>query len=184
MKSREKVKFFQTDWGWEPYYSLLKKESPSMLRYIPVIPRSQIAEYYRGVDLVVGQMQLGYLGLAELEAAACGVPVTVYSRDPNTPFLPKRPDPAELARTIDRLLQDPDYREEYVMECMQYVKQHHDASMLAGEFDRIVQHSHRQEGGRLGLRDLAQLELGTGLELFEDILGGPSKLLRSRLLNV
>ena len=185
MRNRAKVTLFQSDWGWEPFYSKLRKISPSNVRYVHVIPRAHIAEYYRGAHIVVGQMKLGHLGLSELEAAACGVPVTVFNSDGNLPFLPKRSDPLELAELLDRLIEDEAFRAGYSSKCRDHVVRHHDAARLAEQFAETVERSDLhppQTGARLGT--IANLEAGTGVELFGRILGEKSKPFLGRLLSL
>lgn len=184
MKNGQGVKTFQADWGWEPYYSRLKPAAPKNVVFIPVVPRSKIADYYRGADVVVGQMHLGYLGMAELEASACGAPVVVYSKDRSTPFLPKTSDPYELARLLDALVEDEEFRRRYALECRGYVLKHHGAGKLAARFESIVGRSERTEGEGNAARDLVQMELGTGLELAEKVLGRSSGALRKMLLGL
>jgi len=184
MGHRERVQVFQSDWGWEPSYSRLRKGAPASVEFIRVIPRKRIANYYRGADVVIGQMQLGHLGLAELEAAACGVPTTVFSKDAHSPFLPKHSDPVELAAVWDRIIEDHAFRQNYVSECRKYVMEHHNAERLASRFQRIVDESPKKGGRSLQARDIFPLELGTGLECVERILGGPSGFVRARLLGL
>lgn len=184
MKRRQGVRTHQVDWGWEPHYSRLKAAAPKSVVFIPVIPRGIIADYYRGADVVVGQMQLGYLGMAELEASACGAPVVVYSKDPSSPFLPKTPDPIELAALLDRLVADEGFRRRYASDCREYVLAHHDARALAARFGAIVDGPERLSGEGASARDIVQMELGTGLELAERALGRSSGVLRRVLLGL
>jgi hypothetical protein len=187
MKNRERVRVFQSDWGWEPEYSLFKSTAPRMVEFVPVIPRSEIEHYYCGSDIVLGQMKIGYLGMAELEAAACGVPVTVFSKDKSTPFLPKHADAQELADLLDLLIDDEHFRRDYASSCRDFVLQNHSMEGAVAKFSSVVEEAARtpRVNYEFGLHDLFHLELGTGLELMEKVTAGsPVSAIRSRLLGL
>jgi glycosyltransferase involved in cell wall biosynthesis len=187
MKNHDRVKVYQSDWGWEPEYFSLKRSAPSNVKFIRVIPRSEIQHYYRGSDVVVGQMKIGYPGMVELEAAASGVPVTVYSKNSDTPFLPKRADAKELADLLDRLVEDDQFRSDYANRCRDFVISNHSLEKTAADFAAIVQMAaaHRRPNYEFGLHDLGHLELGTGLELIEKgTSGSPVSAIRARLLGL
>jgi glycosyltransferase involved in cell wall biosynthesis len=187
MENRARVRVFQSDWGWEPEYSALKASAPAMVRFVPVVPRNQIEQRYRGSDIVVGQMKIGYLGMSELEAAACGVPVTVFSKDRDSPFLPRRSDPQELADLLDLLIDDEHFRANYSKDCRDFVLQNHSLEKVAAGFSNVIEQAgpHPRGARSLGLQDLAHLELGTTLELVERLTddGRPSEL-RRRLIDL
>jgi glycosyltransferase involved in cell wall biosynthesis len=187
MRNRDLVKVFQSDWGWEPEFSRLKSTAPPQVRFIQVIPHARIASYFMGADVVVGQMRIGYPGLAELEAASCGVPVTLYSKDPESPFLPKTPDPQALSELLDKLIEDVNFRTRYAERCRALVLTRNQADEVAYNFAALVEAASFSgtRGYEIGLKDLAHLELGTGFEILERTIGrSESKSLRSMLLGL
>jgi len=48
------------------------------LNVLPKVPHDKLNEYYWASDVVIDRFQLGSLGLASLEAIACGRPVVTY----------------------------------------------------------------------------------------------------------
>jgi len=48
------------------------------LNILPKVPHEKLNEYYWGSDVVIDRFKLGSLGLASLEAIACGRPVVTY----------------------------------------------------------------------------------------------------------
>jgi glycosyltransferase involved in cell wall biosynthesis len=129
-KTRNDFVLLQPDWGWEPYWSRLKKDAPKNVEFIPLIPRSKIASYYISVYGVIGQMNLGVVGMSELEAAACGTPVFCYTND-SSPFLPKSKDPSILAKYIDNLIENRAFRQSLIGNELAYVKERYDAKMVS-----------------------------------------------------
>ena len=122
--------------------------------------------------------------MVELEASACGVPVVVYAKDPESPFLPKKSDARELANLLDALASDADFCDRYAKECREYVLNKHEAGKVAGQFASIAGPKVRsvRNDCDLTIGDLAHIELGTGLEIVERIAGGRVSALRNRLI--
>ena len=106
----------QCNWGREPDYSQIISKCPKKIELIPLIKREQMAHYYRSVDAVLGGFKLGTLSSIEREAAACRKPVLVYSthyrpEQQHHPFLQTN-DPLSIAEAIDKLVEDPQFREQ------------------------------------------------------------------------
>jgi glycosyltransferase involved in cell wall biosynthesis len=134
---RKDLEVLQVDWGWEPYYTHLKRTAPSFVRFVPLIPHRQTVKYYNEAHLTLGQMKLGSPGMAELEAAACLCPVTCYCTQESAPFLPNRSDPETLAALLWKLLDDADYRDEYTRKCHEYIREIHGATKVSKIWDDI-----------------------------------------------
>jgi len=85
------------------------------VRFLPPLPRDQLADLYRAADLVAVPSHNESFGLVALEAQACGTPVVAASvgglvtavRDGVSGSLVDSHDPAAWARVIGGLLHEP-----------------------------------------------------------------------------
>ncbi len=169
MKNRARVTVYQSDWGWEPEYSFFKRSAPENVKFIPIVPREEIASRFRGATLVMGQMKLGHFGMTEMEAGACGAPVLVYLQDESTPFLPKHNDPQSLADAIDLVIEDEELRARYAQSCREYVLSFSGVAAVSEELLAVIEASDRsRRGRRVGFTGLF---LGTCFELVGRVLG-------------
>lgn len=169
MRTRDKVVIFQTDWGWQPKYSAFRSSAPSNVRMIPLVKREEVASYYRGATIVIGQMKIGHFGMTELEAAACGAPVVVWLEDEHTPFIPKTADPQALADAMDKLVEDEGFRRRYSSSCRDFAVGSVGLASVAALFTRVLATSRPGESPE-AVRP-ASLYPGTGLELVGRALG-------------
>ena len=84
-----------------------------------MIKWEEIPKYYAWADAIMGQMDTRH-GSIERESVLCGTPVLNYNNLNwkykigedfiNASFLPNSNDPVELAKTIDKLVQDEEFR--------------------------------------------------------------------------
>lgn len=85
------------------------------VRFVPPRSHTELARYYRAVDVCLVPSHSESFGLVALEAAACGTPVVAAAvgglvslvDDGVTGFLVDSRDPADFAAPIERLLADP-----------------------------------------------------------------------------
>jgi D-inositol-3-phosphate glycosyltransferase len=88
------------------------------VRFMPPIPRDELADLYRAADLVAVPSHNESFGLVALEAQACGTPVVAAAvgglvtavRDGISGALVDGHDPADWARVLGRLLAEPGRR--------------------------------------------------------------------------
>jgi D-inositol-3-phosphate glycosyltransferase len=87
------------------------------VRFVPPVPRTELAQWYRAADLVVVPSHSESFGLVAVEAQACGTPV-VAARVGGLPtavgeagVLVDGHDPRVWADTLDALLHDPERRD-------------------------------------------------------------------------
>jgi len=163
MRHRDEVTVYQSDWGWEPQYTTLRREAPPNVRFIPVVPREKIASFYAGASLVLGQMKIGDFGMAELEAAATGTPTLVYLKDARAPFLPKFNDPKTLAGVLDEMVEDGELRSSYSRACRDYVLETSSLRSVSRELSAIFKKAHESERPKMIGR--SGLFLGSGFEI-------------------
>lgn len=91
------------------------KNKPEKMKFIPIIKWEEISRYYTWADAVMGQMRWRH-GSIEREAVICGTPVLNYCDINETylidgiehisGFLPRSNDPKELAKIIDKIVED------------------------------------------------------------------------------
>jgi D-inositol-3-phosphate glycosyltransferase len=89
------------------------------VRFLPPLPRDELADLYRAADLVAVPSHNESFGLVALEAQACGTPVVAASvgglvtavRDGVSGSLVDSHDPADWARVIGGLLHEPARRQ-------------------------------------------------------------------------
>lgn len=184
LKNRDAIEVYQVDWGWEPYYSNLKKTAPPEVRFIRPVANDNVRQLYDTCDILIGQMKLGVQGVSELEAAACKIPVLNYSPGDYDPFLPKSNTPALIATTLDRLIEDVSFRETYAEQCYTFVRTFHDPSRIAGQLQHLWDLAYEKISSRPGSlqRWLSPYLMSIGLayqpmirlrELFPEFWVGP-----------
>jgi D-inositol-3-phosphate glycosyltransferase len=87
------------------------------VRLLPAQPHEMLSTYFRAADACVVPSHSESFGLVALEAAACGIPVvaaavgglTTIIQDGETGFLVEGRDPADFAKPLAVLLDEPDY---------------------------------------------------------------------------
>ncbi len=105
-------------------------------RLIANMPHMQAMECYRQADIVIDQLLIGAFGVFSLEAMAMGKPVICYIRDdlvsqypPKLPIINANPD--TLYQKLKKLLLHPERWHDLGVKGRRYVKQNHDALMIA-----------------------------------------------------
>ncbi len=123
-------------------------------RYIEdfrVLPNVTLLPFQRRADLpsligrhgvVIGQVNLGAAGMAELEAMACARPVislftfaSAYPEPP--PFVPARSG-AEIASAVVRLVEDAGERQRIGDAGRAWVRRYHDLDAISGRVEAVV----------------------------------------------
>lgn len=134
----------------------LLKNIPPQIKFIPVIKRNEMAQYYKFADAVIGQMRAGVLGSVEREAAFCKKPVIHYYNPKNTyiidgkevgaPFLPDSNEPSEIAKIIDSVVESSEFRDNLMEKEYQFVKELYDPHKAAAEWDTLFQSLFKKHG--------------------------------------
>jgi glycosyltransferase involved in cell wall biosynthesis len=125
MKNRGRVDVLQPKWGFGDFYKEMLQTAPPEVRFVPVVAQDRMPEMYAKADIVLGQMnEQGVYGTTEIEAALIGLPVTTFvpavATHGPSPFLPSVRSAVELARVLDKLIEDLAFREEYSTRCRSY----------------------------------------------------------------
>jgi glycosyltransferase involved in cell wall biosynthesis len=92
-------------------------------------------------DIVIGQLVIGSLGLAELEAMACGKPVVCYYKTnnlyPEDPPILSAKQPEQVANYLSQLIDDLRLRAKLGTAGREWVVRHHDALKIARELVEV-----------------------------------------------
>ncbi|MCA9829741.1 MAG: glycosyltransferase family 4 protein [Dehalococcoidia bacterium] len=105
------------------------------VRLIPHQPRAQLPHILSGHGVVLGQVFLGALGMAELEAMATARPVVAWFRFDNAyaepPPMVRSVDGRDLAAAIARLVDDPEARDDLGRRARAWVERNHSLDAAA-----------------------------------------------------
>lgn len=105
----------QTDWGAGEYYEKALATKPDKVKIIPKVKRENMPNYLASVDALLGQISKTSVGSTEREAALCNTPVfcyAPYSFSENDPVYRESKEPRDIAKYIDRMVTDKNFRDE------------------------------------------------------------------------
>lgn len=110
------------------------------VRLIPHMPRQRIPAVIADHGLVVGQVLLGAIGMAELESMACARPVIAwytYNRayDESPPLI-RAVDGYDIAAAVARFVDDADERESVGAASREWVQRFHGLASIARTVER------------------------------------------------
>ena len=147
------VKWFIEDTTVEEFDELssinqkLINSKPDKVKFIPLIKREELGNYFSAVDAIMGQMRVGIQGGIEREAAYCRKPVICYNKlnKPSIidgelvipPFLPQSNEPAEIAKIIDSVVESKQFRDELAQKEYEYVKKISDPKLVSKDWENI-----------------------------------------------
>jgi glycosyltransferase involved in cell wall biosynthesis len=122
---------------------------------IPHMPRERLPEVISQHGVVLGQVLLGAIGMAELEAMACARPVIAwytYNRAyAEPPPLGRAVDGYDIAVAVARLVDDADERDAIGMAGRRWVQRHHGLAGIAEAVERsalqMLDRQRRRHGG-------------------------------------
>ncbi|MEX0782493.1 MAG: glycosyltransferase family 4 protein [Dehalococcoidia bacterium] len=125
------------------------------VRLIPHMPRERLPEVISQHGIVLGQVLLGAIGMAELEAMACARPViawyTYNHAYAEPPPLLRAVDGYDIAVAVARLVDDADEREAIGTAARAWVQKHHGLAGIAESVERsaldMLDRQRRRHGG-------------------------------------
>jgi len=128
---------------------VLIEQTPSQVRFIPLIKRQDVGRYFMWADAILGQMRVGIQGGIERDAAFCKKPVLCFS-DPTKmtlldgkeilpPFLPHSNNPQEIADLIDKLVTDSEFRNNLAKNEFEYVKELSSPEKVIADWENIFE---------------------------------------------
>lgn len=140
----EPLEFSCFDWGEDA--AKYRKECGHLVRFQPRVAYERMPEILAQHDIVVGQLKLGILSMAELEAMAAGKPVIGHFAYPDWYGEPPPLIPAKNAREVTaRISEAAKARpslEEKGAAGRRWVKEYHDqrvvAASLASDYSRLL----------------------------------------------
>jgi glycosyltransferase involved in cell wall biosynthesis len=124
------------------------QEKPYNVYLIDSIKHEDMGRYYRYADCILGEMKTGHTNSIEREAALCHKPVLNYNDNKTksfmdgkeliTPFLPQSNEPIEIAKIIDRIVIDKEFRESLADKEYNFMKNLTDPQKTAMEWDNLI----------------------------------------------
>jgi glycosyltransferase involved in cell wall biosynthesis len=112
------------------------------VRLIPHQPRENLPVIIGRHGVVIGQVLLGVVGMAELEALACGRPVVCWytynnAYDERPPFV-RAVDGFDIAQSTIRLVDDANARQAIGDEGRTWVEKHHKVDATAQRVEKVL----------------------------------------------
>ena len=124
-------------------------EMPPQIKLVPIIKRSEIAEYYRYADAVIANLFLGTFELVGLESVMFGTPVIQYTdkkrkividgEEIESPFLPFSNDPKSIANVIDKVVESKEFKQKLFDDEYQFVSKVADPVKCAEWWDDLFE---------------------------------------------
>jgi glycosyltransferase involved in cell wall biosynthesis len=111
------------------YEKKFKKELRDKKTYFwhSFMTREELVKFYRSADLILGQFNYGMLGLIELEAMACNIPV-ISKSDFEIPMKVQ-----ELPELAMKILTDEKFKEQFCKRNFDYVQKVHSPPVVCGQ---------------------------------------------------
>jgi glycosyltransferase involved in cell wall biosynthesis len=114
--------------------------------YTGELDQAAALEALSASDLFVWPAVNEAIGMAILEAQACGLPVVAGDsgaipelvHEANTGFLCAPDDAQKMAASIDQLLGQPEQRQQFSLSAIENIKQHHSLGAAANTLERIL----------------------------------------------
>ena len=132
----------------------LIKTKPQQVKFIPMISREDISKYYNFADAVIGNMRIGTYALIELEGIFCRKPVLQYTdknmkifsgnNELDSPIIPTSNEPAEIAKVIDRIVDDKNFREQLLEKEYTFANEISDPQRVADWWDNFFLKIHQK----------------------------------------
>lgn len=111
------------------------------VNFIERVPHAEMVALIRSCDIILGQLGIGSMGVAELESLACGKPVVCYFRYdhlyPQPAPLFSANQPAQVADHLAALLSDPGLRQTCGEQAREWVCRYHGLPAVIQQLETI-----------------------------------------------
>ena len=120
-------------------------------RLLQGIPNDEVIEYYKGADLVIDQLMIGWYGGFAVECMALGKPVMCYIRESDMKYIPEemnrdmpiiRVTPYNLYGQLKRTLDEKEKLSSLARQSRTYVEKWHNpqkiAAMLIADYQQVL----------------------------------------------
>ncbi len=131
----------------------LIKTKPPQVKFVPMISRMDMPKYYNFADAILGNMRIGTYALIELEGIFCKKPALQYTNknmkifsgniELDSPMIPTSNDPIDIAKAIDKIVEDKEFREELFEKEYTFAKQISDPQRVADWWDDFFLKIHK-----------------------------------------
>jgi glycosyltransferase involved in cell wall biosynthesis len=132
----------------------LIKNKPKQVKFIPMIKREDMSKYYNFADAILGNMRIGTYALIELEGIFCKKPVIQYTnknmkifagdKELDSPMVPTSNKPNEIAKIIDKIVEDDDFRKKLLEQEYEFAKEISDPKKVAEWWDNFFLEIHEK----------------------------------------
>jgi glycosyltransferase involved in cell wall biosynthesis len=148
-QERKPIVLVLTRWGQEVERSqalIAQLGIESQVKWLPLLAKRKMAEYYRAADIVLDQFNIGTFGLTTPEAMACARPVMVYFDAKLHEWCYEEMPPILSARSLDEIYQglfglvrDSDLRERLGRQGREWFLKYHSGERIADLHIRLYQ---------------------------------------------
>jgi glycosyltransferase involved in cell wall biosynthesis len=113
-----------------------------------------MSKYYNFADAILGNMRIGTYALIELEGIFCKKPVIQYTnknmkifagdKELDSPMVPTSNKPNEIAKIIDKIVEDDDFRKKLLEQEYEFAKEISDPKKVAEWWDNFFLEIHEK----------------------------------------
>lgn len=124
------------------------KKIPKNVKLIKLVPHEKMGNYYSTADCIIGEMKTGHTSSIEREAAVFKKPIISYSnpsmkaildgKKVTLPFLPKSNNPIEIAKVIDKIVENKKFRTDLANREYKFMKNLTDPYKTANEWQIMI----------------------------------------------
>ena len=119
----------------------MKKRIPKKVKLINIVDRHEMPSHYVSYDAMLGGIFWAYSPSIEREAIACGVPIFHYDEmgfTNNDPFYHGEKNPEDIAKYIDKIVTDKEFRDELKKTQFEWINKVFDNKKLTHQWETVL----------------------------------------------